>query len=149
MTALYLIPLPGSLALSSLKTPQQISQPVVCSLCLGFTSCRLADKSKMNNLPVPQQPVLFLWGLARAGGAAITFPKGHREWGGRGSEIPPVAIKYEASGTPPSISCFSECLQLQHIFRPHLSKSTLYYSQRSCSLLLSARVSFFSRAVNS
>lgn len=62
---------------------QRISRLVVCSLRLGFTSCRLANKSKMNNLLVPQLPVLFLWGLARAGGAAITFPKGQGKRGGR------------------------------------------------------------------
>lgn len=40
----------------------------------GFAGWKPADKSKMNNLPVPQLPGLFLRGLTRAGVAAAAFP---------------------------------------------------------------------------
>lgn len=46
---------------------------------MGFPSWKLADKSKMNNLPVPQLPVLLLRGLTRTGGAAAAFPEDRRK----------------------------------------------------------------------
>lgn len=48
---------------------------------MGFFGWKLADKSWMNNLPVPQLPVLLLRALTRTGGAAAAFPED------RGSEV--------------------------------------------------------------
>lgn len=49
------------------------------ALAVGFATWQPADKSKMNNLPVPQLPVLFLRGSTGAGGAAAAFPEDRRK----------------------------------------------------------------------
>lgn len=105
---------------------------MLCSLCLGVSV--VADWP-INQTRIIYLSLLFLWGLARAGGAAITFPKGHRKWGGKmvgflPSVFPPNT-EHVSAASPNRFSTV-----FLHIFLSFTSQSPSYIHSAPCCFCL-------------